>query len=823
MRWLRFAGFILGIGLIALLAFAGNGTFVDPLTVQDDAAQPAGDLSGGATIGQTFIARAPRLSAIQIRWIVADDFSFTPNSRVTFHLRQRREDTADLATVSLPLAQIQHNQFSRFDFPPLADSRGKPYYFFLDASQAEITRGGLSVWSSDDDALPDGEMYYAGSAADRDLAFRAFSSPDLFFALDAIGKTLARAWTGLPFAALIFLIPGFAFQAAWRSLRLRSGQALWLRSGQSLWLRSGSTPQEISVESLAMVGGLSLAMLSAGALVLFWLRLPVAWLIAVMGGLSGATLVIGNRGCASPQPTSVGGPFPAGCLAMTSEGGFRAVVAAMLRLRSAHIPIALFLAGCFAISLLALVVGFIQFAELPAPLWVDSYAHAADIKEFLEQGRLPLHRIYHLGYHSIFALLVQLSGMAIPQAMILVGQLIVVQIGLSFFAFGMRWTGSTLGGLVCAVCVWFLTPTPQYFITWGRYPLLLGTAILPIAFIAAMDLIDSPHFEPRSFFLAIVTLAGLAFAHIRLLAFYVVFVAIYFAWHAWRARRLGAAGRVALAAAAGGGIGALWLAALGTDHALSQDIGGSIALVMGIDLATALTVLRSHYGILVGALTAIGGIVALARRTRRALIVVGWFGALLALAALQLYVVNAEILLLPFVILMGFFPAALLIGELAQILYARMQVVGLLVVLLAGLFGAREMLTIVNPTTILFTRADERALVWLAANTPNDARVLVNSFAWYPTVYVPSDGGGWIPYFTNRAIVFAGNALAPDARARWLEQQQITYVYVGRRAGIWRARDFADAPERYTLVYAEEGVRIFRVNDPTRTSPLSGE
>ena len=762
MRWFSVFGLILGISLVFLLAFTDSGDVVDPLNVQDDTARPAGNLTGAITIGQTFVAHSPRLSAIQVRWIVSDDFSGAPNSRVTLHLRQRADDSADLATASIPLSEIHHNQFSTFRFSPIPNSQGQAYYFFLDAAQAEITNGWLSIWASEGDALPDGQMYFDGSATERDLAFRAFSSPDLFFALDAFGKTFARESSNIPIAALIFLVPGLALYVSFRAQR------------------------EISAESLAMIGSLSLATLSAASLVVLWLRLSVGWLVGAMGVLVVAATLVIRSGYTIPKPTGV---------------GWNCRETMLLSV----------------LALLSLAVGFIQFAELPAPLWVDSYAHASYIKAFLDQGRLPLEQIYHLGYHSIAALLMQLSGMSIPQAMILVGQLIVTQIGLSFFAFGKRLTNSAVVGFVSAICVWFLTPTPMYFLTWGRYPLLLGTAILPIALIGVMDLIDSPRFDARVYFFAAVMLAGLAFAHIRLLAFYVVFVALYLAWHNLRARRLGVAvGRVAVVAFVGVVIGGLWLAALASQHDVAQDIGARIAAASAIDLPTTLAVMQSHHGSSVWAIAAVGIIVAFARRSQSALIVVVWFGALLAIAALQ-PLIGAPMLDVPFVVLLGFFPAALLIGELARVVYQQTcKVFGDIgsriwvgIGLLVSLLGAREMLSIVNPTTILFTRADERAMTWIQVNTPNDARFLVNSFAWYPSYYVPFDGGSWIPFTTNRAIFFTDNAIAPDALAGWMDAQKITYVYLGRRAGVLSVRDFADAPERYTLLYEAEGVRIW--------------
>ncbi|MBM3127885.1 MAG: hypothetical protein FJ009_04525 [Chloroflexi bacterium] len=473
--------------------------------------------------------------------------------------------------------------------------------------------------------------------------------------------------------------------------------------------------------------------------------------------------------------------------------------ASMQGFSSRHTLVAMTLLA--ALALLTVALGILQFAELPAPLWVDSVNHAADIQEILTRGHAPLDRIYHFGFHGIVALLIQVSGMAIAPAIILIGQLIVVQIGLSFFAFGKRWTGSDLVGLVSAIAVWFLTPTPMYFLTWGRYPLLLGAAILPLALIAALDWFDAPRFNARALLLVVVTLAALAFAHLRLLAFYFVFLALYCAWQRAHTRRLLALALLVVPA------GIAWSVLLLSQPDGAQNASATLAFWSGIDLATTFEILRSHYGAIAWTLAALGLGVAFARRNARALFVVAWFSALVVLAAIATWL-GAPLLEVPFVLLMGFFPAAFLIGELARVVREKMRAtkflaplemtLGLLVVLL----GAREMLTIVNPTTILFTRADERAMTWIAANTPDDARLLVNAFAWYPTIYVPSDGGAWIPYFTRRAIVIAHPTARSDAQAN--------YVYLGRRAGILRARDFADA-RRYELVYEEEEIRIWKI------------
>ena len=88
--------------------------------------------------------------------------------------------------------------------------------------------------------------------------------------------------------------------------------------------------------------------------------------------------------------------------------------------------------------------------------------------------------------------------------------------------------------------------------------------------------------------------------------------------------------------------------------------------------------------------------------------------------------------------------------------------------------------------------------------------------AWHGFTYVPSDGGGWIPYLTDRPVDFwdSSTALAyddPDAVARWIAARKITHVYFGRRAGVLSRDDFASQARRYERVYDREGVVIFRV------------
>jgi hypothetical protein len=456
--------------------------------------------------------------------------------------------------------------------------------------------------------------------------------------------------------------------------------------------------------------------------------------------------------------------------------------------------------------------------------------------------------------------------------MLLVGQLLLTQVGLSVFLLSRRLTGSGIAALSSAIIIWFLSPTPLYFVTWGRYPLVMGAALLPIALLCAIDLIEEPRFNCRAFFCAAITFGGLAFAHIRLSAFYALFVVIYLVARWIRARaamRWREISRVALVGAAGILFGAIWFAALAARGASWEMILAQNAAAPEIDLDTAIAVTLTHHGPMVWLIAFVGAIVGIVRRTRVVLVTLTWYAGLLAISVLLPG--GEELLPLSLIVLMGFLPAALAIGDLAH--WAEMKtatthgaieiaatttqsrpssaenpdragdlgvfvgareasncreqlqkatardfaaVAWIAILLIVVLTGTRDRVSFVNPATILFSSADAAAMEWIKTRTPTDAHFLINSTVWFDTNYVPSDGGGWIPYTTGRAVDYLNVASAPiaadtDAFAQWLAARKIEYVYLGRRTGILSKSDFAAQPARYVRVYDHSGIAIFMV------------
>ncbi len=782
------------IALIIATALTTSSSAIDPESMQDDVAVPAGELAGSNTIGQTFVFHYPRLHAIQVRWVVSSDLEFSRAGRITLHLRRRVDDAADIATASIALSEAQNNALTKFVFAPIRDSQDQSFYFFVDASQAEIQPGPLSLWASGEDNYPDGRMYFNGVPSNLDLAFRAFYEPEPMMLSRALVNMLLQDGSTVLIALCILIVPGLV-----------------------LFL-SRESSNAYAIETIAQAGGLGLAVLSGGAILWFWVspadRLTMlAAAISLLLFLFGRFFLLRTRRMA--QAPTVPGIQPRN----------------------------IFLGALAMLALLSIGVGLLQVRDVQAPLWVDSIAHAGYIKRTIDTGHLPADNFYHLGYHAVVAILVQLAGISIPQAMLVVGQLLITQIGLSIFLLSQRLTGSALAGLASAVCVWFLSPTPSYLITWGRYPLLMGAAILPLALLYAIDLIEKARLDRRSLFFAGVTFIGLMFSQIRLTAFYILFLTIYLTYtffrnHSPERDKWQMFVPFAIVIGAGFLFGAIWFGTLYAHGIGFAAILAENATAPSIDLSTAIAVLLLHHGPEIGVLAGLALIIGLVQQSKTALISLGWYISLYLIAEMPGSQAGGGILSPSLVLLMGFLPAALVIGDSANYLYFKLvfkthstsvaiqTAVWATAISLVGLIGAIDMASIANPATILFSRADERAIAWIKQHHPTGSKFLVNSFLWSGAAYIPSDGGGWIPYFTDASIEYWDSSLALESYTledvvHWIDAQNINYIYLGRRAGVWRKADFECQPNRYALIYNQGGVEIYRVLRPDARSIIA--
>ena len=444
-----------------------------------------------------------------------------------------------------------------------------------------------------------------------------------------------------------------------------------------------------------------------------------------------------------------------------------------------------------------------QARDLVLPAWVDSVHHSLLVRRLLDYGGLapdwlpylaaPLY--YHYGFHILAAAFSFWSGLDPAQAVLTLGQVISACVAISVYRLGKAVWGRALPAGLAALFTAFGFHMPAYYLTWGRYPLLAGLIVLPLAMAAALEVQRTPADRGAWARLALYT-AAVCFCHfltVGLLGLFFLVLLGVEANHWMRSRSLRGVVWQPFAAAALGALVALpWLVRVWsyTHSMFSVDVPNLLDPAMesaGVwEYLVFLTgPLRSHILLIFGG---IGLIAALLIGGRIRWIAV--WGMLLAFLATPI-----GPRFNPFrpdhLAIVLFLPGSLLLADLldhtgeglavlaewvrtqcrsrsetlpAETLAAGASASGfswvVRMILASGLplvvgvglagWGLWETRDILNPVTILVEPADVKALQWVEQQTPPDARFFINSTAWFSGSYRGVDGGYWLLPYTGR-------------------------------------------------------------------------
>jgi hypothetical protein len=523
---------------------------------------------------------------------------------------------------------------------------------------------------------------------------------------------------------------------------------------------------------------------------------------------------------------------------------------------------------------------FYQARLLVLPAWVDSLHHVLIVRLILEQGGiphtfapyLPVPFFYHFGFHAAAASFAQWSGLQPPQAVLWFGQVLNALVALAVYRLGLALWGDWRPAGLAGLLVGFVTQMPAYYLSWGRYTLLAGLVLLPLALAEALEMARSGGSVWRAARLAILS-GGLLLTHYFAALLWCLFLPalgvqllggqerapaegrmiVRFVSRCWKGIRQARLGWLVIGAGAGALLAGAWLisiwplagsmvgwqaatAGTGSGAAFSPDYLDYLWRMLGPQ--------RSH--LLLG-LALPGLVVAGVRRQTRALMVWAELLALLSLPwSVQLRPFRAD-----HVVIVLFLPVALLAADflvysaerLGALRWARrwfscslgwagLGLVGLATggLLVWGLMDTRD---IVNATTILASQADRQALEWVAAHTPAEARFFINVTHWQGATYRGVDGGWWILPATGRGTLlppvlytwsgkeFAReiNALAEKASQLTTCSQEfwevaraahLTHVYLEERRGSLQPAGLVNCAS-IRLVYAEQGVSIYAI------------
>jgi len=500
-----------------------------------------------------------------------------------------------------------------------------------------------------------------------------------------------------------------------------------------------------------------------------------------------------------------------------------------------------------------------QARELLLPNWVDSQHHYLIIRTILEGGGLPqdlspylsVPFYYHYGFHAAAALFTALSGLEIGESMLMLGQVLNAAISLSVYALGKSlWKDWRPAG-AAALLVSFAARMPAYYLSWGRYTLITGMILLPLAMRASLEMLKARPKWQQFAELGLLT-AGVLLSHYfaaLLLAVFLVFLGIVYLIANRRLFR--GAFKHILRVAAGAGLGLLlaapWLVRVMRFNAsaasLQVNLPDSVGEILNVsgswDYIWKLLGPASNHWLLLLAFA--GLLIAL---TYRKNIAFGVWSLILMVLALPWGIELSPFRSDHFAIIL-FLPVALWAGwlfwrtgcELGKWLKKRWASVLLIALLVVGwvAWGYTLSSKIVNSVTVLVTEADMDALAWVEANTQEDARFYINTAHWLNKTYRGVDGGGWLLPYTGRwalvPTVFYG--YSPDVEVRrevrlwgeeassittcspefWtlVDEADLDWIYIREDMGSLKPQELEKC-DGVVEVYTNDSIHIYRIN-----------
>ena len=501
-----------------------------------------------------------------------------------------------------------------------------------------------------------------------------------------------------------------------------------------------------------------------------------------------------------------------------------------------------------------------QARGLVLPAWVDSVHHTLIVRVILENGGLPqtlapylpVDFSYHYGFHALTALFAGITQVEPAAAILWFGQILNALIALSVYRLGMEIWGDWRRAVLAALLVGFGFQMPAYYLTWGRYTLITGLLMLPLAMAALLRLSRQPR-DVSAWISAVLLTAGVALSHytaLLLLGFYTVILVLL----RWLERpqpdengvspsRWQGAWQPALGAAAGVLIAAPWLLQVW----LQLNTQAEINFVPPLDSGQAgymnyiLYLLGPQHSAVWLAVAGAGMVWALWRKTGR---VLGVWALILAVMTLPW-----GLRLGPFrpdhMAIVLFLPASLLAADfvihlmelssrLPRVWLRRGVQAGLILAALAGIgWGGWQTRDILNSSTVFADQADLEALEWVRENTPLDARFIINTTPWMGRTYRGVDGGYWLlPYAGKQTILppvmyTYGSQDYVGQTERWAQQlNELTtcdadfwrlveefdagYLYLRQGRGSLQPEALAACP-RLVNVYRRGGVHIYEI------------
>lgn len=772
-------------------------------------------------VGQTFVSSQAGLTAIDVQLDLPPELV----GSLTLHLRDNPTATQDIQE---SVALLRNDGWVRFPLEAIPDSRSRYYYFFIEPSAASAHEA-VTVYAGPPDAYPDGALYLNGRPQESQLAFRlAYNRPAMLYDLcRGVLFALPRAAAIL----LVFTLPGWAMLILFQM----NGRRPFIHH----WLEGSSA----SV-------GLSMALypiLFLGANVLNWQ--PGALLIWLIVSASALLLLWHYR------------PWRLRWTHVTS--GAR-VWAASDNVWADSALILVLLAA--AVGRLFMVRG------LQMPFWHDSVQHAAIAQRIVETGGLFQSWLpysphttfsFHFGYHLNTAVFSWVTGLSTPQAMLWGGQAFNLFAVFTLYALAYRLHGAW-GGVMAVFTVGLFTQFPLYYANWGRYPQVMGQAILPTAAWWTWVTLQSNENRLHTNLAWIVgggsLIASSILSYYPMSFHYLAFVAAAILVYAQSGRDLlNWRKGVTLAGTAGVTLIMMlpWIGNLLAPMVKAATDSTAVTPVT-VSLWDQIAPLPPTWLIASQLLLLLLGTLAMLWWGRQAALPTLWFWMLAVLPIVKLTPLPGAGIISDLTVHTSLYLPITLVwavfgGRALTPLPRQWQQALLLPLLIAAVLQLPKMPQIVVHQWDLSSRPDMEAAVWINETLPADAFFLINGFE-YKATPAASDAGWWLPLLTGRQTTIPPQyatfvekpildgyrqittQLVEDLLAQPPTSAEgkalicqfpypITHLYIGQKRGMLRGTAPDVTPERpllppeallqdpdFTLLYQQDRVLIFAFN-----------
>ena len=429
-----------------------------------------------------------------------------------------------------------------------------------------------------------------------------------------------------------------------------------------------------------------------------------------------------------------------------------------------------------ALALFGVLIAFRlwQACELVLPNWVDSLHHSLIVRKMVEAGGLtaslepylPGNFYYHFGFHSFTAFYSLLSQQFAPFAVLFLGQVISAGVSISIYAFTKTLTRDWKISLQAALLSALVTKMPGYYLTWGRYTMLAGMLLMPLAMAYGLKVLRNQRGVGNLLALAVLT-AGTLLTHYFnafLLAVWFVILGLVWLFRAFKARDFNWQAALSLILPVLVGL----LMVLPWYIRIFQYSGGrsdlsAILVGLAADRAEQWSYLRYLIGnqlnLILVIMAGAGVLWSLLRNKKLEFALWALFMGLMSLPiGIQLSSFRHDYFGLVLFFPISVMAASFVVGvvqffreRLANLPARRLAAViaAVFMIFILG-YGGWSNRDVINEVTILADQDDLDALNWIDTHLPKDARFFINTAPWGFGLYRGVDGGAWITPYTGR-------------------------------------------------------------------------